>query len=72
MHDIIYDMLHSMSDEAIFTDDEYNKGFVDGLGEAYKIILEKLQLFGIENFPPDIALPSAEDWLRNGPKAIVS
>lgn len=70
VHDLAYDFLVLMKDESIWGDSEYDKGFVDSLFETYKMLQEKIALFGLEDLPVVRKMPLAEDWHREGPKII--
>lgn len=70
VNDIVYDFLVLMSDESIFGDADYDKGYIDCLYETYKIIQDKLELFGIKDLPVLSKMPLAEDWHKRGSKSI--
>lgn len=70
VNDIIYDFLILMSDQSIFGDSDYDKGYIDSLYETYKIIQDKLELFNIKDLKVISKMPLAEDWHKNGSESI--
>ena len=70
LNDLIYDFLVLMSDDSIFGHTEYDKGYVDSLYEAYRMIEEKIDLFEIVGLPVQEKMPIAEEWHKLGSKAI--
>lgn len=70
INDVIYDFLVLMSDDSIFGDSEYDRGYIDSLYETYKIIQDKLELFNISELTVIKKMPLAEDWHKNGSESI--
>jgi len=70
INDIIYDFLVLMKDDSIFGSTDYDKGYIDSLYETYKIIQDKLELFGINDLTVIEKMPLAEEWHKKGSQSV--